>query len=299
MEGDLIERVRTFNRVVTQRIGALSDEYLARSRPLGASRVLWEIGDGGADVRAIRARLDLDSGYLSRLLRGLQDEGLVRVQPARDDHRVRAVRLTEAGRTERAELDQRSDELAWSLLAPLNDRQRARLADAMATVEQLLTAGLVQIGIEDPASSAARFCLQSYFAELGSRFEDGFDPDASIPAEAADLTEPAGLFLLARIRGEPAGCGALKYHGTGPAELKRMWVADSARGLGVGRRILAELEQHARQRGATVLRLETSRHLTEAIRLYRSAGYAEVPAFNDEPYAHHWFEKNLVCCARN
>jgi DNA-binding MarR family transcriptional regulator/GNAT superfamily N-acetyltransferase len=294
MEGDLTGRVRRFNRVVTQRIGALSEEYLARSRPLGASRVLWEIGDGGGDVRAIRARLDLDSGYLSRLLRGLQAEGLVRVRPSRDDHRVRAVRLTEAGRAERAELDRRSDQLAWSLLAPLNDRQRARLADAMSTVEQLLTAGLVQIGIEDPASAAARFCLRSYFAELGSRFESGFDPGASIPAAAADLTEPAGLLVLARIRGEPAGCGALKFHGTGPAEIKRMWVAGRARGLGVGRRILAELEQHAGQRGVAVLRLETNQRLTEAIGLYRSAGYAEVPAFNDEPYAHHWFEKHLT-----
>ena len=112
MERNLVRQVRRFNRAVTQRIGALSEEYLARSRPLGASRVLWEIGDGGADVRAIRSRLDLDSGYLSRLLRGLEDERLVRVQPAQDDHRVRLVRLTEAGRAERAELDRRSDELA-------------------------------------------------------------------------------------------------------------------------------------------------------------------------------------------
>ena len=146
----------------------------------------------------------------------------------------------------------------------------------------------------DPASSAAQFCLQSYFAELDSRFEAGFNPDASIPAAAADLVEPAGLLLLAQIRGEPVGCGALKFHGTGPAELKRMWVTASARGLGVGRRVLAELEQHARRRGVTVVRLETSSRLTEAIHLYRSAGYVEVPAFNDEPYAHHWFEKSLT-----
>jgi DNA-binding MarR family transcriptional regulator/predicted GNAT family N-acyltransferase len=294
MEGDLIGPVRSFNRTVTQRIGALNEEYLAQSRPLGASRVLWEIGDGGADVRAIRARLDIDSGYLSRLLRGLEDERLVRVQPAPDDHRVRAVRLTEAGRTERAELDRRSDQLARSLLAPLNDRQRARLVEAMGTVEQLLTAGLVEIEVEDPASSAARFCLQSYFAEIHSRFDTGFDPDASIPVAAADLVEPAGLLLLARLRHEPVGCGALKLHGTEPAELKRIWVAASARGLGVGRRILAELEHHARRRGATVVRLDTNRRLTEAIHLYRSAGYVEVPAFNDEPYAHHWFEKQLA-----
>ena len=73
-----------------------------------------------------------------------------------------------------------------------------------------------------------------------------------------------------------------------------MWVAASARGLGVGRRILTELEHRARQRGITVIRLETNRRLTEAIGLYRSAGYAEVPAFSDEPYAHHWFEKHLT-----
>ena len=133
--------MRRFNRTVTQRIGALSEEYLARSRSLGASRVLWEIGEGGADVRAIRTRLGLDSGYLSRLLSGLRAEGLIRVQQAPDDHRVRVARLTAAGRAERAELDRRSDELARSLLAPLNDEQRARLAEAMATVGQLLTAG--------------------------------------------------------------------------------------------------------------------------------------------------------------
>lgn len=294
MQGDLIRPVRRFSRTVTLRIGVLSEEYLARSRSLGASRVLWEIGDGGADIRAIRTRLGLDSGYLSRLLRGLQDEGLIRVQQAPDDHRVRVVRLTEAGRAERAELDRRSDELARSLLAPLNDRQRARLVAAMGTVEQLLTAGLVQIRAADPASSAARFCLQSYFAELDSRFEAGFDPGASIPAAGADLAEPAGLLLLAQIHDETIGCGALKFHGTGPAELKRMWVAAGARGLGVGRRILTELEHRARQRGITVIRLETNRRLTEAISLYRSAGYAEVPAFNDEPYAHHWFEKHLT-----
>ena len=194
MEVDLIGLVRRFNRTVTQRIGALNEEYLARSRPLGASRVLWEIGDGGADVRAIRARVDLDSGYLSRLLRRLEAEHLVRVQPARDDHRVRVVRLTKAGRAELAELDRRSDELARSLLAPLNERQRARLVDAMGTVEQLLTAGLVQIRVADPASRAAQFCLQSYLAELDARFEGGFDPTAASRSPPPSWSNPPVSF---------------------------------------------------------------------------------------------------------
>ena len=99
--------------------------------------------------------------------------------------------------------------------------------------------------------------------------------------------------MVARLRDEPIGCGALKLHGRDPAEIKRMWVAPTARGLGLGRRLLRELEASAGRRGATRARLETNRALTEAVNLYRSAGYSEVAAFNDEPYADHWFEKRL------
>ena len=287
-------QVRAFTRSVTQRIGALNDEYLARGRPLGASRVLWEIGADGTDLRTLRARLDLDSGYLSRLVRSLEQDGLVAVQPGAGDKRVRTVRLTDAGRAERDLLDRRSDELASSLLVSLSDVQRDRLVEAMGVVERLLTAGLVNVDVEDPASTAARFCIESYFAELDTRFETGFDPGRSISADVDELTEPAGLLLVARLRGEPIGCGALKLHGREPAEIKRMWVAPSARGLGVGRRILSELEEQARRRGVRLVRLETNRTLEEAGGLYRATGYAEVEAFNDEPYAHHWFEKRLA-----
>jgi DNA-binding MarR family transcriptional regulator/GNAT superfamily N-acetyltransferase len=290
---DDVARVRSFNRTVSQRIGALRDGYLARGRPLGASRVLWEVGDGATDLRALRTRLDLDSGYLTRLVRALEDDGLVVVAPDPNDKRVRTVALTVAGRAERKVLDRRSDELAASLLAPLSAGQRERLVEAMGTVERLLTAGLVDVQIENPVSPAAQFCIGSYFAELDTRFDTGFDPRQSISADADELTEPAGLLILARLRDEPIGCGALKLHGTKPAEIKRMWVAPSARGLGVGRRLLDELEQHARERGVRRVRLETNKTLREATGLYRSSGYAEVDAFNDEPYAHHWFEKRL------
>jgi len=101
------------------------------------------------------------------------------------------------------------------------------------------------------------------------------------------------VLLVARLREQPVGCGALKHHPNAPTEIKRMWVAQEARGLGLGRRLLRELECHAAAAGATTLHLETNQALVEAIDLYRSAGYAEVPAFNDEPYAHHWFEKRL------
>jgi DNA-binding MarR family transcriptional regulator/GNAT superfamily N-acetyltransferase len=293
MADTAIERVRSFNRTVTQRIGVLQDEYLARGRPLGASRVLWEVGRAPVDVRALRARLDLDSGYLSRLLRALEADGLVAVEPAAADRRVRTVRLTDAGRAERAVLDRESDALAASLLAPLRDDQRDRLVEAMAVVERLLTAGLVAVNVEDPRTEAARFCLDAYAAELDATFDGGFDPARSRPVDPADLTLPRGLLLVARLHAEPVACGALKLPPGEPAEIKRVWVAPAARRLGVARRVLAELEGHARRNGATVVRLDTNRALHAATALYRSAGYAEVAPFNDEPYAHHWFEKRL------
>jgi GNAT superfamily N-acetyltransferase len=179
------------------------------------------------------------------------------------------------------------------ILEPLSDRQRARLVAAMRDVERLLRATMVRFAIEEPTSTDARWCIEQYFSELSARFENGFNPSLSISADAHELTPPAGALLIARVRGRPVGCGALKFHPGAPAELKRMWVAPEARGIGLGRRLLQELERHARDKGVEVLRLETNRALSEALALYRSSGYREVAAFNDEPYAHHWFEKRL------
>ena len=288
-----IAGVRSFNRLVVQSVGALEDHYLSRKRSLGESRVLWEIGVDGCDVRLLRAQLGLDSGYLSRLLRSLEDAGLISIRPSEADRRVRTARLTAQGRAERDLLETRSDELARSFLQPLNEKDRARLVSAMAEVERLLSARLVEVRVVDPSHRDAQACLDEYVAELGRRFETGFDPAISISAGLHEMRVPAGLFLVATLRGQPVGCGALKFHGAEPAELKRMWVARSARGLGIGRRLLGELEGHAAASGARTIRLETNKSLVEAIGLYRSAGYREVDPFNDEPYAHHWFEKPL------
>lgn len=288
-----IADVRRFNRTVTQRIGALNDGYMSRDRPLGQARVLWEIGPAGCDVRLLRSRLDLDSGYLSRLLRTLEADGLVEVEQSGADGRVRTARLTERGLDERSVLDQRSDDLAASILEPLSEQQQARLIQAMGEVERLLIASTVQVGVVDPRQPEAQYCLQSYFDELAARFDGGFDHARTISANADELTPPAGLLLVATLHSQPVGCGGLKLHGTEPAEIKRMWVSPDVRGLGLGRRLLTELEKQAAAHGAAVLRLETNRNLTEAIALYRATGYTEVPAFNTEPYAHHWFEKPL------
>jgi DNA-binding MarR family transcriptional regulator len=288
-----IERVRSFNRTVTSTIGALDDHFLGRVLPLGEARLLWEVGSTGAEVRELRQRLGLDSGYASRLLRSLERRGLVEVVQDPNDARVRRARLTRAGQDERRELDRRSDRLAASLLEPLPDDERERLTEAMAEVERILNRSQTTIRQEPATSPDVRACFSRYFAELDQRFETGFDVTKSNPADATDLIPPAGLVLVARLRSEPIGCGALKFHGEGVAQLKRMWVSPRVRGLGLGTRILRELERRALESGSTTVRLETNRSLSEAIALYRRAGYLEVPAFNDEPYAHHWFEKRL------
>jgi DNA-binding MarR family transcriptional regulator/GNAT superfamily N-acetyltransferase len=293
MDQSMVEQVRRFNRTVTQRVGALSDRFLARDRPLGEARLLWEIGHEGCEVRSLRARLDLDSGHASRLLRSLEADGLIDVVPSAADGRVRTAHLTPAGVAERELLDRRSDDVARSFLTPLDPDRRARLVAAMGDVERLLTAALVQIRPTDPTHPDARACFRHYFAELDRRSDEGFDPAQGISAEPHELRPPAGLLLLAYLREEPIGCGAVKHHDDAASEIKRMWVAETTRGLGIGRRLLTELEACAGRRGARAARLETNRALTEAIALYRSAGYAEVAAFNDEPFAHHWFEKTL------
>jgi DNA-binding MarR family transcriptional regulator len=292
MDARLVEQVRSFNRTVTERIGALDEQYLGTGRPLGQARLLWEIGWDGADVRDLRQRLGIDSSYASRLLRALERQGLVEMEPGATDRRVRRARLTAAGKRERRQLDQLSDELARSMLEPLDATQRGRLETAMAEVERLLRASLIEIEMADPASEDVRWCVDQYFAELTERFEGGFDRTQTLQIVPEELTPPAGLVLVARVRGRPVGCGSLLFDGKAPAYLKRMWISPDVRGVGLGRRLLLELERHAaRVGGVKVVRLETNRALKEAIALYRATGYVEVERFNDERYGDHWFEK--------
>jgi DNA-binding MarR family transcriptional regulator/GNAT superfamily N-acetyltransferase len=294
MADAMVEQVRRFNRLVTERIGALNDRFLGRPIPLGEARLLWEIGLEKREVRLLRSRLGLDSGYLSRLLRSLEAAGLVEVAVSPEDARIRVTRLTPAGRRERAALDRRSDELAASLLAPLTAEQRERLVSAMGEVERLLVAGSVQISPVDPEHPDAQYCLAEYVAELNQRSTRRFDPSVGATALPHELRPPAGQFFVAYLHGEPIGCGAVKHHADAPAEIKRMWLAPRARGLGLGRRLLGTLEGCARTGGARIAHIETSAVLSEALSLYRSSGWVEVPRFNDEPFADHWFEKELV-----
>ena len=294
MDRTQIDIIRDFNRIVTLRSGAMAESYLGRGRPLGQARLLFEIGAGGRDIKNLRERLRLDSGYLSRQLAALKRQGLARVEVDPADRRQRRVVLTDAGRAEWAAYDALSDDVARSMTATLSPDERDRLVAAMGAVRRLLAASALAIAVEPPSSPDARACVAAYIRELGRRFEEGFDPGNGNPTpDDAALTPPAGCFLVARLDGRAAGCGALRRLEPGVGEIKRMWVAPQARGLGLSRRLLAALEEQARGLGFSRVRLDTNRALAEAQALYRSAGYRAIERFNDNPYADFWFEKGL------
>lgn len=152
----------------------------------------------------------------------------------------------------------------------------------------------LRVAPEDARGAVAHSCLDRYFAELAQRFPEGFDSGADAAAALDGYVPPAGEFLIAWISGEPVGCGALRAFAPGIGEIKRMWVAPQVRGRGVGRAILEALERAARARGLRAVRLDTHSSLGQARQLYRAAGYREIPRFNDNSYAHHWYEKTLA-----
>jgi DNA-binding MarR family transcriptional regulator/GNAT superfamily N-acetyltransferase len=290
---DDVATLRSFNRAYTQRIGVLAESYLGSGRALGPSRLLYEIGTSGARVTDLRRRLGLDSGYLSRLVRQLEQDGLVAVAPDADDRRQRTVSLTTAGRREWRRLERRSDEVARHLIEPLSDRRRTELSAALATADRLLRAATVVIQRVDPAGDAARWALDQYFAELDARFRDGFDRHAGGADDIAPMRPPHGAFLVMRSDDDVVGCGAVQQIDDATDEIKRMWIHHDWRGLGLGGRMLATLEATAHGHGRHRVVLDTNEALTEAIAMYERAGYRPIERYNPNPYAHHWFAKQL------
>ncbi|HEX3514155.1 MAG TPA: bifunctional helix-turn-helix transcriptional regulator/GNAT family N-acetyltransferase [Trebonia sp.] len=294
---DPVAVVRRFSRSYTQRIGVLDDSFLGLGMPLGPARLLFEIGvapataSGPLTTQTLRERLGLDSGYLSRLLRRLEEEGLIAVTPDPGDRRRRQVSLTEAGRERWKELERRSDDQARLIVDPLTERQRERLARALSEADLLVRAATVRFEPADPASPAARDVVGRYFAEIGRRF--GFDPSDEPEQDALLLVPPTGVFVVALSDGEPVACGGLQAIAPHVGELKRMWVHDDWRGAGLGSRLLRHLEDQARQLGHDTVRLDTNAALAEAIAMYRRAGYRAIDRYSDNPWATHFFEKRL------
>ncbi len=288
-----VETFRQFQRVVTREVGALQDDFLGRGRPFGASRLLWEMGDGPVEVATLRGRLDLDAAYVSRLLRSLEAEGLVTTGPSPTDARAKVVARTPTGADEAMLLDTLSDDAATSLLGELDPAERAEVDQAARVLTRALTRPHLTIEIVDPESRDAQWCVSQFFAEIDALFDSGYDPAKAVVVGSADLTPPHGAFLVARLRGQPVGCGGVKLPAGAPAFLKRMWVAPSARGLGVAGLLLDRLESLAVAAGSPAVTLDTHSLLTAAGRLYETRGYRQVPDFNGEPHADRWYRKNL------
>lgn len=286
--------VRVFNRFYTRLVGVLSEQHLSLGLPLGQVRVLFEIGQlEPVEAQALEAHLGLDAGYLSKQLAALEKAKLIRRAASGADARRKRITATAKGRKKLEQIETQSELAAERLVTRLNAEQQRRLSDAMAQIQQLLDDDF-DIQPEPSDSPSARACLNAYFSELGRVFPEGFDPTSSVTADPHEVAPPRGQFLLVRCAGRPRGCGAVKVLDDGIGEIKRMWLHPELRGRGVGRRLLEALESSARELGLKRVRLDTSSHLPDALRLYRAAGYREIRAYNDNPYAAHWFEKRLA-----
>ncbi|MFF1319899.1 MULTISPECIES: bifunctional helix-turn-helix transcriptional regulator/GNAT family N-acetyltransferase [unclassified Streptomyces] len=288
---DHVTAFRRFNRYFTRRIGVLDDHYLGQDRPLGEARLLFEIGDG-MSLRELRSRLGLDAGYLSRMAKALQAQGMVTLSAHPEDSRLRMIAPTPAGRVEVKEQNRRANLVAAGLLDGLSEPQRAELAGALATAQRLLRLASITVVLVDGAAPDARACLDGYAADIDERFPEGFDKDDLVAPQ--EVSGDAGAFFVAYEEDRPVGCGALRRLEPGVGEIRHVWVHPSARRLGLARRLLDALEQEAVARHLNVVRLDTHAALTEAQAMYRACGYTAIPAYDDNVYASHWFEKRLA-----
>jgi GNAT superfamily N-acetyltransferase len=289
---DAIARLRRFNRVVTREIGALDTSYLGRGRPLSTARILHMVRPEGTDISEIRQKLGFDSGLFSRLLRGLEDEGLLYLTTDRTDRRRRIAMLTEAGLAEWHIYDQLGHAKAQSVFDRAGSRQQA-LIDAMDLIATVMLRDEVAIRDADPDDPAALACLGAYYQMLRDRFA-AFTPDMlPLPLpDAPAYRPPAGAFLIAWSDDLPIGCVSLRPLSPGVAEVKRLWIDPIARGQGLARRLMREIETRARGMGLSRLQLDTNSALTAAVALYRREGWIDIPAYTTPP-ADIWMAKPL------
>ena len=292
MSLDPISRLRRFNRAVVREAGALDTSFMGRGRPLGAARVLHLVRPEGTDVAMIRAKLGLDSGLMSRFLRALEREHLILTETDPADRRRSIARLTPEGQAEVA-----------AYLAIIHDQASHILTRAGARADEVLTAmdliatilnrDQVEFRPTDPDAPEAQDCQRAYFAALEARVPHAHAKDFPLPDPDADsYRPPLGLFLIAWSDEMPVACVALKRLDATTGEVKRLWVAASARGQGLARRLMHAIEAEARAMNLRTLKLETNRVLTEAVALYRSTGWADTAPFTDIP-ADTWLAKAL------
>jgi GNAT superfamily N-acetyltransferase len=150
----------------------------------------------------------------------------------------------------------------------------------------------ISLVLEASDSPVSEELQRAYFADIARRYP-GWSPDLIPSADPAEVAPPVGAWVVAYLGEQPVGCGGIKRLDDEAAELKRIYVDDSARGQGLGRRLLRQLEAHARELGYERLRLDTGDLQPEALTLFRSAGYVEIPDYNGNTWATYWMEKQL------
>lgn len=229
---------------------------------------------------------------MSRLLRGLEKEGLIVTTSSLDDARRRLVSLTSAGEREFLAYESISNERAELLLD--KHGYRDALLSALDLVASALTSDQVEFCVKDPGADSSHYCLEQYYQELADTFEGGFDVTRSRDPTPEQMMAPHGAFLVALSDGLPIGCVGLKGTGNGEAEIKRLWISPAARGQGLAYRLMDKVEVQARKLSITTLRLDTNRALSGAMHLYQRMGWTEIERFNDDPYADFFFERTLA-----
>jgi DNA-binding MarR family transcriptional regulator/GNAT superfamily N-acetyltransferase len=290
-----IAAVRAFNRFYTRRLGMLGTGLLGTEHPLPQARVLYELGQRPTTATAdLRQALDLDAGYLSRLLAGLDTAGLIERRPDPADARRQTVRLTAKGRRAFAELDARSKQEIEALLERLSDTAQRRVLAAMHTLEDAWdgTSTHRTVTLRAPRAGELGWVVERhghlYAAEYG--FDQSFEAlVARIVADYAEREHPRERAWIADVAGEPAGCIFCMRQSDETAKLRLLLVEPDARGMGAGARLVEECVRFAERAGYTEMTLWTQSILEDAQRLYARAGFTIA---GSQP--HHSFGRDLV-----
>jgi DNA-binding MarR family transcriptional regulator/GNAT superfamily N-acetyltransferase len=294
---DRVAAVRAFNRFYTRRVGLLGDDFLHTPHTLTEARVLYELGHGDvAEVADLRRELDIDAGYLSRLLSRLEERGLVVRERSQDDGRRQRVRLTDAGEEAFADLDRRSAGEIGALLDGLGEERRRRLVAAMQVIEDVLGDGPARdaaVVLRPPHSGDYGWIVHRHGAQYAEEY--GWDETfealvARIVADYAEDHDPRReAAWIAELDGEPVGCVLCVREDESTAKLRLLLVDPRARGRGIGSRLIEECLRFARRAGYRRIILWTNDVLQDARRLYERAGFRLVEAGR-----HHAFGHDLV-----
>jgi DNA-binding MarR family transcriptional regulator/N-acetylglutamate synthase-like GNAT family acetyltransferase len=294
---DRVAAVRAFNRFYTGRIGILGEGFLHTPHSLTEARVLYELGHRDVvEVAELRRELEIDAGYLSRLLSRLEDQALVTRERSAEDGRRQRVRLTEHGADAFAELDRRSAAEIGELLEGLGEERQRRLVAAMQAVAGLLD--------NDPRADATVVLRAPHPGEYGwivhrhgAQYAEEYGWDetfealvARIVADYAEHHDPKReAAWIAEVDGEPVGCVLCVRKDDATAQLRLLLVDPRARGRGIGGRLIDECLRFARRAGYEQIVLWTNDVLHDARRLYERAGFELV-----ESGEHHAFGHDLV-----